>query len=171
MTPTPSPTLTPEADLDLRIERIMAAPPAAVWAAWTDPAKLARWWLPAPTTCRVDRLEVVPGGGFVTSMSDDGATFSPHLDACFLVVEEGRRIVFTNALDSRWRPTAPQPVAMTAEITLADHPDGTDYRVLVRHGDAASRARHEQLGFADGWGTVTAQLAAIAEADADGQAR
>ena len=72
--------------------------------------------------------------------------------------------MFTNALDSSWRPADPSPVAMTAEITFRDHPLGTDYRAVVRHADASSRSRHEQLGFADGWGTVTAQLAAIAEA-------
>jgi uncharacterized protein YndB with AHSA1/START domain len=53
---------------------------------------------------------------------------------------------------------------MTAEITLHDHLDGTDYRVVVRHADPAARARHEELGFADGWGAVTGQLAALAEA-------
>lgn len=52
---------------------------------------------------------------------------------------------------------------MTAEIVLRDHPDGTDYRVVVRHGDPAARERHADLGFADGWGTVTAQLARVAE--------
>jgi uncharacterized protein YndB with AHSA1/START domain len=52
---------------------------------------------------------------------------------------------------------------MTAEITLGDHPDGTDYRVVVRHGDPAARARHEELGFLEGWGTVTGQLAALTE--------
>src|SRR5262245_7357959 len=96
-------------------------------------------------------------------MSDDGAAFVPHFDACFVVVEPGDRIVFTNALDSRWRPAAPAPVAMTAEISFGDHPDGTDYRVVVRHADAGSRKHHERLGFADGWGTVTGQLAALAE--------
>jgi uncharacterized protein YndB with AHSA1/START domain len=34
---------------------------------------------------------------------------------------------------------------------------------LVRHGDPEARARHEELGFEDGWGTVAAQLAAVAE--------
>nr|BFE71164.1 hypothetical protein GCM10020092_044650 [Actinoplanes digitatis] len=55
---------------------------------------------------------------------------------------------------------------MTAEIVLTDRPDGTDYRVLVRHGDPAARARHEELGFADGWGTVTSQLAHSVEEEA-----
>jgi uncharacterized protein YndB with AHSA1/START domain len=157
-------TLDLDPALDLQVGRVIRAPRARVWRAWTDPDDLARWWLPAPTQCRVERLDVAPGGGFVTSMSEDGTTFTPHLDACFVLVEPGERIVFTNALDSRWRPAGPAPVAMTAEITLRDDPGGTDYRVVVRHADAGSRARHEQLGFADGWGTVTAQLAALAEA-------
>jgi uncharacterized protein YndB with AHSA1/START domain len=114
---------------------------------------------------RVDRFDVRPGGAFVTSMSDDGASFTPHTDGIFLVVEPQERLVFTNAIDSFWHPTAPAPVLMTAEITLADHPEGTAYRALVRHGDEAARDLHEELGFAEGWGAVTAALAAIAEAD------
>lgn len=153
-------------DLDLSLGRIIRAPRAVVWSAWTDPRSLEQWWLPAPTHCRVDRLEVAPGGAFVTRLSDDGAEFVPHLDACFLTVDQLERIVFTNAVDSRWRPAVPEPVAMTAEITLYDHPEGTDYRVTVRHADPAARARHERLGFADGWGTVTSQLAVMAEARA-----
>ncbi len=150
-------------DLDLSLDRIIRAPRSVVWDAWTDPVSLAAWWLPAPMRCRVERLDTVPGGAFVTSMSEDGVEFLPHLDACFLVVEERERIVFTNAIDSRWRPAAPEPVSMTAEIMLSDHADGTNYQVVVRHGDPAARARHEELGFLDGWGTVTEQLAGLVE--------
>jgi uncharacterized protein YndB with AHSA1/START domain len=150
-------------DLDLSLDRIIRAPRPVVWDAWTDPSNLASWFLPAPMRCRVDRLDTASGGALVTSMSDDGINFVPHLDACFLAVEVAERIVFTNAVDSRWRPAAPEPVSMTAEILLRDHPDGTDYRVIVRHGDAASRARHEELGFSAGWATVTQQLAELVE--------
>lgn len=151
-------------DLDLSIERIIRAPRKAVWDAWTDPDSLARWWVPAPTRCRVDHLEVRSGGAFVTQMSDDGVTFTPHLDACFLRVDEFERIVFTNTVDGQWRPANPGPVTMTAEITLDDHADGTDYRILVRHGDPATKDRHAELGFADGWGTVADQLTRFVEA-------
>jgi uncharacterized protein YndB with AHSA1/START domain len=101
----------------------------------------------------------------VTQLSEDGTQFVPHLDASFLVVEEVERLVFTNAIDSSWRPVSPEPFLMTAEVTLAEHPEGTDYRIIVRHGTPAARARHEELGFADGWGTVAKQLAAIAEVE------
>jgi uncharacterized protein YndB with AHSA1/START domain len=150
-------------DLDLGLERIIRAPRATVWRAWTNPSRLEQWWVPAPSRCRVDRLDLRPGGAFVTRLSDDGAEFVPHLDACFLAVDELERIVFTNAIDSAWRPASPAPVPMTATITLNDHPDGTDYRIVVRHGDPEARAHHEKLGFTEGWGTVAGQLAALTE--------
>ncbi|WP_327001514.1 SRPBCC domain-containing protein [Dactylosporangium sp. NBC_01737] len=153
-------------DLDLTLARVIRAPRASVWSAWTDPSRLAQWWVPAPARSRVDRLDVRPGGGFVTRLSDDGVSFVPHMDACFIIVEDLERIVFTNAIDSAWRPASPAPIAMTAEITFGAHPDGTDYRVVVRHGDPAARSLHEKLGFIDGWGSVTEQLAALAESDA-----
>ena len=150
-------------DLDLTLQRVIRAPRAVVWRAWTDPSQLEQWWVPAPAVAQVDRLEARPGGAFVTRISEDGVEFGPHMDASFLVVDDGERLVFTNAVDSRWRPTRPDPIAMVAEIVLRDHPDGTDYRVVVRHGDPAARARHEELGFFDGWGAVTGQLAAFVE--------
>ena len=150
-------------DLDLTLQRVIRAPRAAVWRAWTEPSQLEQWWVPAPAVARVDRLEARPGGAFVTRISEDGVEFGPHIDASFLVVDDGERLVFTNAVDSRWRPTRPDPIAMVAEIVLRDHPDGTDYQVVVRHGDPAARARHEELGFFDGWGSVTGQLTAFVE--------
>ncbi|MGW6283258.1 SRPBCC domain-containing protein [Kribbella sp. NPDC055071] len=150
-------------ELDLVIERVIRAPREALWRAWTDPERFAKWWIPAPTVCRVDRFEVRPGGALVTSMSDDGQTFVPHLDACFLVVEDRERLVYTTAIDSEWRPADPEPFLITAEVTFGEHAEVTAYRIVVRHGTPQARARHEELGFADGWGTVVGQLAAQVE--------
>lgn len=150
-------------DLDLVVRRIIRAQRQAVWRAWTDATLLAQWWTPAPTVTRVERLQVRPGGGFVTQMSDDGSHFVAHTDAVFLVVEDHSRLVFTNAVDSGWRPASPEPIAMTAEIIFDEHPDGTNYQAIVRHRDPVLRARHEELGFFDGWGAVTEALAQLAE--------
>lgn len=159
-----TPVLNP--DLDLSLRRVIRAPRSDIWRAWTEPALLQRWWIPAPMHLRVDLLDVRPGGGFVARMSEDGDAFVPHTDGVFLVVEHEHRLVFSNAIDSAWRPTTPEPVAMTAEIILDEHPEGTEYRAVVRHGSPEQRARHEQLGFFDGWGAVTEALAALAEAGA-----
>ena len=146
---------------DLEITRIIKAPRSAVWQAWTDPSQFSQWWIPAPALCRVQRMEVRPGGALLTEMSEDGKTFGPHMDACYLAVEEGRKLVLTNALSGGWRP-AESPF-MTAVITLDDHDQGTAYRALVMHKDPETRAWHEEMGFFDGWGTVAAQLAALVE--------
>ncbi|AZZ82132.1 polyketide cyclase [Gordonia alkanivorans] len=150
-------------ELDLTLHRIIRAPRQRIWDAWTQPEQFAKWWTPSPTITRVDRLEPRPGGALVTQMSDDGTTFVPHMDAAFLVAEPNERLVFTNAIDSSWRPSAPAPVPMTAEITLTDHADGTEYNVVVRHGNPSDRNRHDNLGFYDGWGSVTAALAELVE--------
>lgn len=156
-----SPALDPA--LDLRIDRLIHAAPSSIWRAWTDPDLLARWWVPAPAIARVDVLDVRPGGGFVTQMSASGQEFSPHTDGIFVVAQEHRRLVFTNAITSGWRPARPAPVLMTAEIILDEHPDGTAYQAVVRHGDPAAKVTHEELGFFDGWGSVTAALAELVE--------
>jgi uncharacterized protein YndB with AHSA1/START domain len=148
-------------DLDLAVSRVIRAPRAAVWSAWADPARLEKWWIPAPAVMRVLEMDLVPGGAFRTEFSEDGGEFGPHLDGCFLAVQPLERIVFTTALVSGWRPSATPFI--TAVITLDDHPDGTQYTATALHKDAADRAMHEELGFYDGWGAVTAQLAALVE--------
>jgi uncharacterized protein YndB with AHSA1/START domain len=35
-------------DLDLTLQRVIRAPRAVVWRAWTEPSRLERWWVPAP---------------------------------------------------------------------------------------------------------------------------
>lgn len=155
------PTIDPQ--LDLTLSRVIRAPRALVWRAWADPDRFAQWWLPAPTQARVDRLELRPCGALITRMSDDGIEFLPHMNALFLAVEEEHQLIFTNALDSTLRPANPAPVAMTATITMRDHPDGTSYEVVVRHRAPEDRALHEELGFFDGWGSVTDGLTALAE--------
>jgi uncharacterized protein YndB with AHSA1/START domain len=154
-------TSSPDPDLDLTLSRVVRAPRQAIWSAWTDPASFERWWIPAPARCRVRAMELRPGGAFETLISEDGGDFKPHLSACFLAVDAGERIVFTNALVGGWRP-AEQPF-MTAVITLRDHPDGTEYHAHVMHRNAADRNLHAELGFHDGWGTVAGQLAALVE--------
>lgn len=148
-------------DLDLTISRVIKAPRQAVWNAWTDRASFEQWWVPAPARCSVVEMDLRPGGSFVTRISEDDGDFKPHLSACFLDLEDARRIVFTNALVAGWRP-AEHPF-MTAIITMEDHPVGTEYVAHVMHRNSDDRNMHEELGFYDGWGTVVEQLATLVE--------
>lgn len=148
-------------ELDLTVSRLIKAPRSLIWSAWTDPSRFEQWWIPEPARCKVVAMELRPGGAFTTQISENGGDFAPHLSGCFLAVDEGERIIFTNALLGGWRPSE-QPF-MTAIVTLRDHPDGTDYAAHVMHKNNTDRNVHDELGFYDGWGTVIGQLARFVE--------
>ena len=95
-------------------------------------------------------------------MSENGADFEPHMQACFLAVDSLERIGFTTALVTGFRP-AGTALRMTAILTFAEHASGTTYAAHVMHESGADRAVHDKMGFQDGWGTVIAQLAELVE--------
>ena len=147
--------------LDLVITRVIKAPRAAVWRAWSDPNSFAQWWVPAPAQCKVVAMDLSPGGAFVTQISENGGDFMPHLNGCFLAVDAAERLVFTTCLVSGWRP-AEEPF-ITAIIRFLDHPLGTEYVAHVMHKNNTDRNNHEEMGFYDGWGTVIEQLTNLVE--------
>ena len=49
----------------------------------------------------------------------------------------------------------------TATILLEKHGSGTKYTALAQHRDNASKTRHEQMGFEEGWRACLDQLVLI----------
>ena len=150
-------------DTTLTISRLIAAPPSAVWDAWSVPENLAKWWIPAPIECEVVTLDLRPGGGFVTRMREAGAAdFQPHVDGCFLDVVPEERLVFTTVLTEGWQPAEPW-LALTAILTFEAQDGGTLYSARVLHKTPEDSAKHDQMGFYEGWGTAIGQLAGLLE--------
>lgn len=146
----------------LVIERRMAAPPSRLWACWADPALLARWWCPAPWTTEVVAFEFRPGGAFAVAMRGPEETGGESsVDGCFLEIVPERRVVFTTALGSGWRPMEPW-LAITAIIDLDPAEGGTHYRARCLHRSVADRDKHDGMGFAHGWDICLGQLDALA---------
>jgi uncharacterized protein YndB with AHSA1/START domain len=58
----------------LRIERIFDAPVAKVWAAWTEPEQVARWWGPKDFTSHDNKVDLKVGGTYVFSMQGPAGT-------------------------------------------------------------------------------------------------
>lgn len=94
-------------DNELSVSRLINAPRSVIWQAWANPKNFEQWWIPAPIVCRVEKMELKPGGGFKTLMSENGGEFKPHLEGCFLDIAPEERIVFTTALKERWVPAEP----------------------------------------------------------------
>lgn len=145
---------------DLHLHRILKAPRALVWRCWTEPELLKPWFCPVPHRTTHAVMDVRPGGQFLTVMEVDGQ--SHEGDGSYLHVDPGRALVFTDLLLSDWRPVAAPFLGFTAWLTIADHPEGTEYTVLARHRTPEDAERHEAMGFTRGWGTVADQLGAFA---------
>jgi uncharacterized protein YndB with AHSA1/START domain len=145
---------------DLVISRVLEAPLSAVWRAWTEPDLLAAWWCPRPWTTEVRAFELRAGGAFHTFMQgpDGGTSDNP---GCFAEVVPRQRIVFTSMLTGDWRPNTPW-LPFTAVITMSDDGARTRYEARVMHPDAATRERHEQMGFFAGWNACIDQLDELA---------
>jgi uncharacterized protein YndB with AHSA1/START domain len=144
--------------LDLVLERVVDVPPALVWRAWTEPERLKRWFTPKPWQTVECEIDLRPGGIFRTTMRSPEGEDTPHV-GCYLEVVPNRRLVWTDALLPGYRPSG-EPF-MTAVIELEPHGAGTRYTAIAMHGDAATRERHEEMGFHDGWSTVLDQLVAM----------
>ncbi len=148
-------------DHELSIERVIDAPVAAVWRAWTD--HLEEWWAPKPWTSRVVAQDLRAGGRSVIDMRGPDGSGGP-MEGIFLEVTPERRIVFTNIVDGDWQPRDPQPVAIIGWFELADAGEGrTLYRAGARHWTAEAMERHRAMGFEQGWTTVAEQLEAVAK--------
>ncbi len=147
---------------DLVLHRILKAPRALVWQCWTDPAHLPHWFAPKPVVTRVVALDLRAGGRFVTAMSMDGTDF-PVGEGSFLEVAPQERLVFTDILGEDFKPLAGEKLGFVAILTFRDHPDGTEYTATARHFDAETAAKHEEMGFSQGWGLATTQLEAYAQ--------
>ncbi len=151
---------TSDPQLDLVLERIVDVPPELVWAAWTTPKHICKWFTPAPWTVTSCEIDLRPGGAFRTVMrSPEGQKF-PNA-GCYLEIVPLQRLVWTDALLPGYRP-APKPF-ITAAITLEPSGKGTRYHAHVMHADEASMKRHAEMGFHQGWGTALDQLVALAK--------
>ncbi len=148
--------------LDLVLQRNVDVSPARLWAAWTTPKILMKWFCPLPWKTTECEIALRPGGRFYTMMK--GPAGEGHANhGCFLEVVKQKRLVWTDALLEGFRPAATPFLSFTAIIEMKPKGKGAMYTATVLHKDAAGRKQHEDMGFHDGWGKATDQLVALAK--------
>jgi len=145
---------------ELKLVREIDAPRHLVYRCWTDAEILKRWFAPLPYTTPHAELDVRPGGSSnVVMRGPDGNEF-PN-PGVYLEVVENERLVSTDAYVRAWVPSA-KPF-MTLVLTFEDiGGDRTRYTARALHWSAEDRTAHEEMGFHQGWGQATDQLAAVA---------
>ena len=151
-------TLAPDDERTLELTRLISAPPATLYRAWTDPELLKQWFAPLPWTTPHAELDVrVGGANYFVMRGPDGKDFPNR--GVYLEVEPNRRLVFTDAYVRAWEPS-PKPF-MTVVLTFGEEAGGTRYTARVHHWTAADRKIHEDMGFYPGWGQCADQLTSL----------
>jgi uncharacterized protein YndB with AHSA1/START domain len=162
-----STTIQPNPKLDLVLERMVDVSQDLLWAAWTQPEHIKKWFTPVPWSTVECEIDLRPGGIFRTVMrSPEGQDF-PN-DGCYLEIVPNQKLVWTSVLGPGYRPAiqgsdGPCGLHFTAVITFEAQGAYTKYKALVLHGNEESAKKHEEMGFYQGWGSALDQLIAFAK--------
>jgi len=143
---------------ELVLTRLIDAPRALLYRAWTDPEMLKQWFAPLPYTTPHAELDVRPGGANLIVMRGPDGQDMPNRGV-YLEVVPNEKLVFTDAFTDAWVPS-PKPF-MTVILTFEDEGGKTRYTARVRHWTAEDKETHEKMGFHQGWGICADQLTAL----------
>lgn len=132
---------------DVQLERTLAAPPAAVWAAWTSEHEAARWW--APRHFEVVRCRIRPEPGSPVELvlrEGDGSEYASA--GAVRIAEEGRRLTFElSPVDGHGRPF----FHVVVDARLQPTERGTLLRMQVTASGADAAAAPMLAGLEPGW--------------------
>jgi len=121
----------------LTLKRRLKAPPAKVYAAWTDAAQLARWFGPAKVTVVRAEADARVGGRYrIVMRTDDGEEH--NVGGVYREVVPNQKLVFSWA----WRSTPERESLVTVGLKA----DGDGTWLTLTHEqffDDEARQRHE----------------------------
>jgi uncharacterized protein YndB with AHSA1/START domain len=131
----------------LTLKRRLKAPPAKVFAAWTDPEKMKRWMGPGEITAMRAESDTRVGGRYrIVMQAPNGEEYD--VGGVYREVVTNQKLVFTWA----WKST-PERESL---VTLLLKPDGDGTLLTLTHeqfSDEDTRNGHEQ-----GWNSSLDKL-------------
>lgn len=121
----------------LTLKRRLNAPPAKVYAAWTDPAKIMKWFGPANVTVEHAEADARVGGRYRIVARDDSGE-QHGVGGIYREVVPNEKLVFTWA----WQSTPERESLVTVHLKS----DGPGTLLTLTHEqffDEAARDRHQ----------------------------
>jgi uncharacterized protein YndB with AHSA1/START domain len=143
-------------DLTLIVRRTIRATPERLFAAWTEPAQLQRWWGPAQVECPVAEIDLRVGGRYrLANRFPDGSVW--WIAGTFEAITPPRLLIYSWELSAGAIAPggAPPPAQAVERVTVRFERKGDATEIVVTHeriADEAARVSHEQgwLGCLDG---------------------
>jgi uncharacterized protein YndB with AHSA1/START domain len=117
-------------NFSLEIKRLIRAPRDRVYAAWTDPSQLKKWFGPENVKTRNLIADARVGGQFRWDLTDDEGK-EITISGEYLELEPGEKIVFT------WR--------LEEDEAWKDHNSIVTVDFFDREGSTEIRLTHEKL--------------------------
>lgn len=141
-------------DTTLRLERLIASPPEILFALWTKPTYLLRWWAPDGYEPSVEALETKPGGRWrIIMRRADGGTVATS--GIYRIVEPPRRLAFTWAWEDASGARGHETEVM---VSFEAAPGGTRL-VLLQSRFESKQARDNHNA---GWSAAFDRLTGVA---------
>ena len=141
-------------DTTLRLERLIASPPEILFALWTKPTHLLRWWAPDGYEPSIEALETKPGGRWriIMRRADGGELAASGI---YRIVEPPRRLAFTWAWEDASGVRGHESEVM---VSFEPAPGGTRL-VLMQSRFESSQARDNHR---NGWSAALDRQTGIA---------
>ncbi|MBC7710208.1 MAG: SRPBCC family protein [Rhizobacter sp.] len=149
----------PEARYELTLTRLIDAPREKLFRCWTEPVLLVQWFTPPPWKTIHAETDVRAGGASNIVMQGPDGSEIPNRGV-YLEVVKNEKLVFTDAYTAAWVPSS-KPF-FTCVLAFEDEAGKTRYTAKALHWTAEDCKAHEDMGFHQGWGVCTDQLAALA---------
>ena len=142
-------------DRVLVLTRVLDAPRAVVFKAWTDAKQMARWWGPKGFTNPVCELDVRPGGAIRIHMRGPDGVVYP-MGGVFHEIREPERLVFTSTAipDAKGMPQ----LEVLNTVTFADQKGKTLLTLEARVVKATPEAGGALAGMDKGWSQTLDRL-------------
>ena len=139
----------------LSIVRRIRAAPDRLFAYWTDPELMRRWFCPNDTVLRSAETEARPGGRFRIVMEEADGGEVHDVSGTYLVFDPPRKLVFTWA----WITMPERESLVTLELRAVD--GGTELTLThSQFADEAARDSHRE-----GWSQLLDKLLAVTEGE------
>src|SRR3954467_6640888 len=147
---------------EVTLTRLIDAPRALVWAAWTEPERLAQWWGPHHFTNPVCEIDARPGGQWLIHMKAPDGTIYP-MTGTFTAVVKPERLAFrafAEALDGT------KYLESVTEVTFEEQGDRTRLTVTAKARGLHPAAPQMLAGMDAGWSQSLERLTALVGATA-----
>jgi uncharacterized protein YndB with AHSA1/START domain len=152
-------TTVPAVPMEMELTRIVRAPRALVWQAWTEVQRLREWWGPKAFTNPRCEVDVRVGGAIHIDMRAPDGTIYPMGGEFEQIVPPERLVFLTSALDEDGDPI----FTNRNTVVFREVEGGTEISIHTRVIDAKAAAWQYLKGMREGWSSSLDKLAEFLE--------